>query len=292
MPVNQLGICPADGTIHLSYDHHCDALRYRHSRPGVATAPASVRWGPELFTPTQSTLPGLPASTDMTELFSYITYPRFVARGPDLLFTFRTGKAGLGDDHLCVYTASSSSSSSGEGTGSYAFLGTHLKGVHNNPYIHGLDTSGPRLDVTWVYREFVHYEGWDDPFDTKHKMQAGPNAATNNRDICHAWSGDGGLRWRNGEGVVIADLTRGESVLPDAPGIVAFEVPKGSGLMNQEAQAVDREGGVHVLNRDNVGGEGVVGWKHYYLSPDGKFFFLSYLYMYLFSLFLLTPLSL
>ncbi|TGJ84378.1 hypothetical protein E0Z10_g4421 [Xylaria hypoxylon] len=270
----QLGICPGDGTIHLSYDHHCDVLRYRHSKVGVATSPEKANWGPELFTQTLSALPGL-SSPKITELLSYITYPRFVTRERDLLFTFRTGKAGLGDDHLCVYTASSPSpDNSGETSaelGTYKFLGTHLKGVSNNPYIHGLDASpdGKRLYTTWVYREFVHYQGWDDPLDTKHKTQAGPNSAANNRDICYAWSEDGGTRWRSGsQGGIIADLERGESIQPTSPGIVAFEIPKGSGLINQEAQAIDDEGGVHILNRDSLD-DGVLRWKHYYLPPDG-----------------------
>ncbi|KAI0433845.1 hypothetical protein F5Y09DRAFT_30750 [Xylaria sp. FL1042] len=286
----QLGICPGDGTIHLSYDHHCDSLRYRYSRAGVATSPGSTSWEPSLFTPTLSALPGLEESDDkLPDLLGYITYPRFVTRGQDLLFTFRTGKAGLGDDHLCVYSPAPSPSSSpssldttAEATraehsaGTYRFLGTHLKGIWNNPYIHSLDTSpsGARLYTTWVYREFVHYEGWDDPADTKHKQQAGPNSAANNRDICYAWSSDGGTRWHSGSGTeeeeeeVIADLERGESILPTSTGIVAFAIPKGSGLINQEAQAVDGDGGVHVLNRDNRDG-GVQRWKHYYLCSHG-----------------------
>jgi hypothetical protein len=274
----------------------------------VATNPESVDWGSELFTPTLSSLPGL-SSPEITGLLSYITYPRFVTRGRDLLFTFRTGKAGLGDDHLCVYTASSSPSYSsslddtskdretktGTGTevGSYAFLGTPLKGVSNNPYIHGLDASadGKRLTMTWVYREFVAYPGWDDPLDTKHKTQAGPNSAANNRDICYAWSEDGGVRWRSdpSQGHIIADLDAGESIRPDAPGIVAFKIPKGSGLINQEAQAVDDERGVHVLNRDCMDG-GVQRWKHYYLDPRGESFSLCFHRLFMF-VFLLEPLG-
>ncbi|KAI1321976.1 hypothetical protein F5Y16DRAFT_57726 [Xylariaceae sp. FL0255] len=295
----QLGVCPGDGTIHLSYDHHCDRIRYRHSIPGVATCPDKVKWGPELFTPTLSSLPGLTLSPEVSELLSYITYPRFVTHGQNLLFTFRTGKAGLGDDHLCVYSAANqpdspkasiitASKDSGHDDRStsistdykYTFLGTHLKGISNNPYIHGLDVSPQdgTLHMTWVYREFVYYDGWDDPADTKHKMQSGPNSAANNRDICYAWSDDGGVCWRSsggreskgeeeegkgGKGIVIADLRQGESILPSSPGITAFGIPKGSGLINQEAQAVDRDGGVHVLNRDSMDG-GVQRWKHYY----------------------------
>lgn len=244
-------------------------LRYRHSQPGVARNPESFSWSASLFTPHLSRLPGLGAEHD--ELFSYITYPRFVQLDTALLFSFRTGKAGLGDDHVAVYSAQN-------GTFKYEVLGTNLKGVDNNPYIHGLDYRNGRLHATWVYRGFVHYEGWDDPLDTKHKQQRGPNSAENNHNICYAYSDDGGRTWKNGAGEVIADLAKGESVRPDSKGIVAFDIPKGSGLSNQEAQAVDGEGGVHVLNRDAVDGE--QKWKHYYRSPDGQlafFFIISYL---------------
>ncbi|CAJ2500755.1 Uu.00g036080.m01.CDS01 [Anthostomella pinea] len=252
----QLGICPGDGTVHLSYDHHCDIIRYRHSTARVAEAPEKFKWKAKLFTSTLDHLPGLPSQD---ELFGYITYPRFVRLESDLLFSFRTGKAGLGDDHLCVYKPS---------TGNYTLLGTNLKGVENNPYIHGLDFRDSRLYVTWVYRAFVWYEGWDDPLDTKHKQQAGPNSGENNHNICFAYSDDGGKTWCNGSGVQIADLSKKESVLPNSPGIVAFDIPKGSSLANQEAQAVDHEGGVHVLNRDNLDGE--QRWKHYYKPPKGS----------------------
>ncbi|KAI1415040.1 hypothetical protein F5Y13DRAFT_197029 [Hypoxylon sp. FL1857] len=254
----QLGICPGDGTIHLSYDHHCDVLRYRYSQAGIAQSPESFPWSASLFMPHQSRLPGLGAEHD--ELFSYITYPRFVQLGSNLLFSFRTGKAGLGDDHVAVY-------SSQNGAYKYEYLGTNLKGVDNNPYIHGLDYRNGRLHATWVYRGFVHYEGWDDPLDTKHKQQHGPNSSENNHNICYAYSDDGGRTWRDGAGELVADLGKGESVRPDSKGIVAFDIPKGSGLSNQEAQAVDNEGGVHVLNRDAVDGE--QKWKHYYRSPEG-----------------------
>ncbi|KAI0006605.1 hypothetical protein F4779DRAFT_595866 [Xylariaceae sp. FL0662B] len=268
----QLGICPGDGTIHLSYDHHCDRIRYRHSQAGVAQTPEAFEWKPSLFTPTLFYLPRL---SGQDELFGYITYPRFVQMGTNLLFSFRTGKAGLGDDHLCVYAPGPADNGY-----VYTFLGTNLKGVNNNPYIHGLDYRNALLYTTWVYRAFVWYPGWDDPQDTKHKAQAGPNSGANNHDICFAYSDDGGRTWRNGAGAAIADLSRGESVVPSSPGITAFAIPAGSGLANQEAQAVDRAGGVHVLNRDccigdeksgGVGGRGREGvrWKHYYRSPDG-----------------------
>ncbi|KAL1846321.1 hypothetical protein VTK73DRAFT_314 [Phialemonium thermophilum] len=267
----QMGVCPGDGTVHLAYDHHCDRLRFRHSVRGLALTPERFAWTPDLFTPTLDHLPGLPSDH---KPFGYVTYPRFgpLRDGRGSLFcTFRDGKAGLGNDHLYVYEAA---------TGRYSYVGAHLTGVRSSPYVHGLDSGGRchddgddkeggrrRLHVTWVYRAFVEYEGWDDPLDTKHKQQAGPNGAENNHDLCYAYSDDGGRTWRNGAGeVVAADLDKGGSVRNDSPGIVAVEIPKGRGLTNQEAQAVDGDGGVHVLNRDDLDGE--LRWKHYYRSPD------------------------
>jgi hypothetical protein len=155
----------------------------------------------------------------------------------------------------------------------FVFVGTHLTGIQSSPYVHGMDWRRGRLHVTWVYRGFVHYEGWDDPLDTKHKQQAGPNGAENNHNLCYAYSDDLGYTWENGAGKVVARLDKGETITNDAEGIVAFEIPKGSGLTNQEAQAVDHEGGVHVLNRDTLDGGDVPMWKHYYRSPDGEFVF-------------------
>ncbi|KAH8766622.1 hypothetical protein F5883DRAFT_555290 [Diaporthe sp. PMI_573] len=253
----QIGICPGDGTIHLSYDHHCDVLRYRYSIRGVAQDPTAFEWSTSLFTPTLDYLPGLPSTH---EHFSYVTYPRLGALGDSTMFmSLRDGKAGLGSDHLYLYRST---------TGFWEFVGTPLTGVQSNPYVHGWDFRDGRLHVTWVYRGFVHYEGWDDPEDTKHKQQAGPNGAENNHNICYAYSEDLGYTWKNGRGNVIADLRKGETINNSSEGIVAFDIPKGSGLMNQEAQAVDQDGGVHILNRDTL--DGINVWRHYYHSPGGS----------------------
>lgn len=150
----------------------------------------------------------------------------------------------------------------------YEYAGKHLKGIQNNPYVHGMDYRDGTLHITWVYRGFVHYDGWDDHLDTKHKQQAGPNGAENNHNICYAYSDDGGWTWKNGQDETIASLRDGSSITPDCPGLVAFDIPKGRGLTNQEAQAVDQDGGVHVLNRDTMDAENL--WKHYYRSPNGK----------------------
>ncbi|KAK0372951.1 hypothetical protein CLIM01_09708 [Colletotrichum limetticola] len=252
----QMGICPGDGTVHLSYDHHCDTLKYRRSIKGIASDPELSRWTKDVFTLTLDYVPGI---TKPHENFGYVTYPRFGVLGNDMYFSIRNGKAGLGDDLLYIYRAA---------TGLYEYAGKHLKGIQNNPYVHGMDYRDGKLHITWVYRGFVHYDGWDDPLDTKHKQQAGPNGADNNHNICYAYSDDGGYTWKNGHDKTIALLRDGGSITPDCPGLVAFDIPKGRGLTNQEAQAVDQDGGVHVLNRDTMDAENL--WKHYYRSPNGQ----------------------
>jgi hypothetical protein len=100
------------------------------------------------------------------------------------------------------------------------------------------------------------------------KHKPGPNGAENNHDICYAYSDDLGATWKTGGGATVADLSKGESVNPSAEGVVAFSIPKNTGLTNQESQSVDHNGGVHVSNRDNMGGH--LQWKHYYRSPAVK----------------------
>jgi hypothetical protein len=79
-----LGICPADGTIHLSFDHHGHPLNYRVSRKGLATQPGKTQWEPELFGPVLHELrKGHPMR---------VTYPRFIITPDDKLqFFYRDG---------------------------------------------------------------------------------------------------------------------------------------------------------------------------------------------------------
>ncbi|MDA0814269.1 MAG: BNR-4 repeat-containing protein [Verrucomicrobia bacterium] len=92
-----IGLCPKDGTLHMSWGMHNDALTYRVSRKGVATHPESVKWEASLFEPIISELEkGKPPTK--------VTYPRFW-QTPDggLQFGYRTGYAGKGDRWLVDY---------------------------------------------------------------------------------------------------------------------------------------------------------------------------------------------
>jgi hypothetical protein len=83
-----VGICRGDGTVHLGFDHHCDRLRFRISKIGVAMEGKDGEWEKRKFGSTQDFLPGIEHNTLMDE----VTYPRFVNAGDDLMLTWRIGQ--------------------------------------------------------------------------------------------------------------------------------------------------------------------------------------------------------
>jgi hypothetical protein len=153
----------------------------------------------------------------------------------------------------------------------YSYLGTLLTGVANSPYMNGLDFRLGRLHVSWCYRGFVAYEGLHNPGSTAHKAQVGPNGPENNSGLYYIYSEDGGKSWFNNRRRSIADLAgeRDNTVAPDSEGIMVFDIPKGSGILNQESQTADWAGGFHVLNREHRRGR--EQWMHYYRDGDGEF---------------------
>lgn len=103
-----------------------------------------------------------------------------------------------------------------------------------------------------------------------HKAQAGPNGPENNYDLYYAYSEDLGRTWKSSAGEIVAVVdeisssgTLRNTILPDTEGIRVVEIPKGSGILNQEGQCVDGLGGVFVLNRENRSGKEkwTVYWK-------------------------------
>jgi len=80
-----MGICPADGTIHLAFDHHMHRMNYRVSSKGAATKPGSIKWTPALFSKVHSVIGSR----------GLMTYPRFIIT-PDskLQLFYRAGNRG------------------------------------------------------------------------------------------------------------------------------------------------------------------------------------------------------
>ncbi|KAK7471035.1 hypothetical protein VKT23_002450 [Stygiomarasmius scandens] len=258
-----LGISRGDGSLHLIFDQHDNPLHYRASIPGVASNPTNVVFTSELFGPIVNFLPGL-ESLDKSTHFINITYPRFLAMptispdSADLLLEMRVGRSGLGDDWLYHYTPGKN----------WTLVGKYLEGVNNNAYINGLDFDHMgNLHTTWTYRDFINDTGQDVA------VQAGPNGPENNHDLNFAYSSDLGFTWHNNWGQLIAEMGVNTStenpdipIVPVSAGITMFGIPKFGGILNQEAQTVDGEGRVHVLNRENT--TGIEQWYHYWRDTN------------------------
>jgi len=65
----------------------------------------------------------------------------------------------------------------------------------------------------------------------------------------------------------VADVEN--TINPGAQGARVFEIPMNSGILNQEGQAVDCEGGFWALNREKIAGE--EKWIAYHRGVQGRF---------------------
>lgn len=243
-----IGLSPADGTLHLAFDHHDDELNYRRSSPGfLEIAPGS--WQPSDFGP-------VTAALDPGTTINQVTYPRFVTHpdGETLLLSVRIGQSGNGTARLFEYDGTSST---------WTTLGDFIDGavVDENPYFHGLHFTpgGARLHATWCAR-------------------ATPDASTNH-DLYYVYSDDGGRTFRSGDGTELA--TTGASPLGATnPAARVWEIPQNRGLINQEEMLVSPDGGVHVLlshipdgvpsDANFTSARAKSEFFHYYRDPAGQ----------------------
>jgi hypothetical protein len=216
-----LGISPHDGRLHLSWDHHVNDLNYTRSRAGFLHEP-TARLQAEDFEARQPVMPDAPQR---------VTYPRFLNDHQDTLyFVYRTGGSGSGDSVFLEYDSEA---------GTWSSISTKLFGLEGlypewenstsrNAYMHDLlfDGNG-RLHLTWVFRETSRT--W-----------------ASNHDLHYAYSDDRGRTWKNNAGEPIADTRQGQQITIDTPGIVVWEIPVFSWLMNQCSMALDSHHNPHV----------------------------------------------
>lgn len=173
-----------------------------------------------------------------------------------------SSRAGLGSDVLYRYSSK---------THQYTYLGQHLTGISNSPYINGIDYRQSRLHISWCYRECIDSSSL--AVKGNHKQQAGPNGPENNRDLMYAYSDDLGETWLSSNGHVLAAIgSKAEtgvacSITPSVQEARVFEIPRNSGILNQEAQVADWEGGFWALNREERDGE--ERWILYHKDSTG-----------------------
>jgi len=250
-----LGICPQDGTIHLSFDHHGHPLRYRVSRQGAALRPEQHRWEAGLFGPI---LRRLPSASPIPN--APLTYPRFFrAPGGGLQLCFRIGSSGNGERHLARYDPAT-----GRWTHQGAFtsrVGTYEGSTSRNAYPHGIGYGCKgRLHMTWCWRE-GRARG------ARRTGSKGRSGKLTNHDLLYACSDDGGDTWRNSGGAIVrAPGGDGPAAIGvHSPGIVVATIPMFTGLMNTTTQAVDSHGRIHVI----LSREDHLTYYHYWRAVDG-----------------------
>ena len=212
-----MGICPQDGTIHLSFDHHTSILRYRFSQKNIANDPENAVWSTSIFSTVRDRLG--------TQLVSALTYPQFLQTpNGGLQFLMRQGTSGNGDKMLYRYVPATSNWALvrmvDSRNGNFTDIWGTVSKRNSYPNDFEYDTTG-RLHTTWCWRE----SGW-----------------AVNHDIMYAYSDDQGNTWRNNAGTALAMPMR-----VDSPGLVAVPISTRYGLLNDQAQVVDSQGRVHVV---------------------------------------------
>jgi hypothetical protein len=248
-----MGICPKDGTIHLAFDHHGNPLHYRVSQKGVALHPDNIKWSPDLFSAVTDTLEK-PAKD--------VTYPGFLQTPEgNLQFLYRNGTSGHGQRWMVDYDgdtgkwAHTREIDTGDGT----FKDNFNESRNRNAYPNGFDY-GPsgRLYYTWVWRE---------------------NTQGANHDLLYAYSDDRGFTWHNNAGALINDGTGKMVINIHTPGLVVVSIDRSRTLMNQQAQAVDSKGHIHVVVWHGKDGDSSHGhpyrplessYFHYWRDDNGK----------------------
>ena len=265
--VASVGISRKDGSIHIAYDGHGQPTYIRSSRPGVATEPEKVEWNESLFGPQRNEI-----ETDKP--LKTISYPRFFnAPDGDLQFAYRVRGSGDGDLWMADYNAQTgqwqNSRQIDTGKGDWreaAELPLHpARNSYPNGFQYGANGT---LHTTWTWRE----------------------KGAGNHDISYAYSEDKGITWKNNAGQIVARTAPGADALAmgiASPGLVAVPVTIRQGMINNQAQAIDSRGRVHVIvshatpasareaglpwpSVTTWGAVGALRYHHYFRASDGS----------------------
>jgi hypothetical protein len=220
--VMSIGICPKDGTIHMTNYHKGRRLQYRVSQKNAATNPSSVTWDASLFGPVRNNL-------ENGKDVGSVTYPAFFQTpSGDMQMVYRVGGSGNGDWQMVDYCGTTHQWSntrtfiSRHGTFKDQYDTSTARCAYPNHYQYGPDG---KLHVTWVWRETTQGA---------------------NHDIMYSYSPDSGITWLNG-GTSVIGQAPDSPIRLDSPGVTVVIIPRKYGLMNTQAQAIDPQGRVHTV---------------------------------------------
>lgn len=225
-----LGVSAVDGRLHVAMDTHNTQVFYLVSREGLADEPAERPWRADDLGPVQRTLGGADLGS--------ITYPRFVPT-PDgqLQLSYRTGGSGQGTVELAEYDDGQWSLLGGWSSPDGEYAANGGTSASRNMYLHGIQY-GPdgRLHATYTWRE-----------DAVGGAVLCDPGGLSNHDTAYVYSDDRGRTWRTQDGAVAALTGTDQRVSVDTPGAVVDPLGVDRALINQESQAVDSRGRVHVV---------------------------------------------
>ncbi|MFK7850925.1 MAG: BNR repeat-containing protein [Akkermansiaceae bacterium] len=245
-----LGICDADGTIHMAFDHHATRLNYRFSKRGAAHEPGKVKWDVSLFS-------GIRHKLGSVTPHRKITYPRFFsAPNGNLMLYYRSVTSANGDGMIEEYDGKKHAWTPGLGKfisrdkGVYKFEGKSSR--FRCPYLNSISFSGKRLHVSWI---------WRDRFEK--------TSVRHQHSLCYAYSEDNGRSWNNSAGERIGETGKSPIHL-DSKDLVVAEIPSDSGLSNQNTHYAYPDGRIHVMLLQTPADGKRKTYHHHWRSAEGE----------------------
>jgi len=216
-----LGFCQKDGTLHIAFDHHNNTLNYIRSKKYLLDFPEKTSWKSSQF---------LSLSHQLDEEIEEVSYPSFVSM-PDgnLQLFYRKGKSGDGQTWMVTYDAQQS-----------RWQERHAIDSPEGYFEDDLDNSRSRN---------AYYNGWD--YDKNGVLYTTftwrEKADGANHDWVFAYSKDKGKSWKNNRGETIAHADSNVLMNVQSKHSIIRPINRKQSLMNQQAQAIDSRGRIHVV---------------------------------------------
>lgn len=251
-----LGFCANDGTLHIAFDHHNNTLNYIRSKKYLLDFPEKTSWKLSQF---------LPLSHQLDEEIEEVSYPSFVSMpNGNLQLFYRKGKSGDGQTWLAIYNAQKNQ-----------WQERHAIDSPEGYFEDDLDNSRSRN---------AYYNGWD--YDKNGVLYTTftwrEKADGANHDWIYAFSKDQGKSWKNNRGEIIAHQDSSLLMNLESQHSIIRIINRKQSLMNQQAQAVDSKGRIHVVywsklpNKPFKEGEfwnrKASGYYHLWRDTNGKWY--------------------